>query len=205
MSTVILQPDTKAMDFDQSWEYRSLIGNFNFLEKSTRPDIAYTVHQCARYSASPHARAVRRMGRNLLSTRSMGLTYSPSVHSFNCWADSDFVGNWEKSIAMEDINTARHNQAILQTEIALSTTEAEYISLSTALREFIPLMNILSELKDQLDHDIIKFPTFHCKLFEDNSGAYELATTPKMHARTKHNSTSNITMPEHMWTKSGFH
>ena len=203
LATKILQPDTNAKDFDQSWEYRSLIGKLNFLEKSTRPDIAYAVHQCARFSASPkesHAQAVRRIGRYLLATRNMGLTYCPSEHSFNCWADADFVGNWEKSIALEDINTARSQSGYLityaacpliwtsklQTEIALSTTEAKYISLSTALREVIPIMNILSELKDQLGHNIIKLPTLHCKLFEDNSGAYKLATAPKMRPRTEH-------------------
>jgi hypothetical protein len=68
----------------------------------------------------------------------------------------------------------------------LSTTEAEYISFSTALREVTPLMNLLSELQDQVDHNIITFPTLHCKLFEDKSGAYVLATAPKMRPRTKH-------------------
>ena len=101
---------------------------------------------------------------------------------------------------MEDIKTARSQSGYLitfaacpllwasklQTEIALSTTEAEYISLSTALREVIPLMNLLSELRDNVDQNIITLPTLHCKLFEDNSGAYELATTPKMRPRTKH-------------------
>jgi histone deacetylase 1/2 len=203
LSTKILQPDANGKHFDQSWEYRSLIGKLNFLEKSTRPDIAYAVHQCARFSATPkesHARAVRRIGRYLLATKNLGLTYQPSGHSFHCWADADFVGNWERSIAMEDINTARSRSGYLityaacpllwasklQTEIALSTTEAEYISLSTALREVIPLMNLLSELRDNVDQNIITLPTLHCKLFEDNSGAYELATTPKMRPRTKH-------------------
>ena len=31
----------------------------------------------------------------------------------------------------------------IQTEIALSTTEAEYIALSQSLREVIPMMNLL--------------------------------------------------------------
>ena len=47
-------------------------------------------------------------------------------------------------------------------------------------------MNILQELKD---HGIIKesyVPKVYCKAFEDNSGALELARTPKMRPRTKH-------------------
>ena len=36
----------------------------------------------------------------------------------------------------------------LQTEIALSTTEYEYIALSQAIREVIPFMNIMIEVGD---------------------------------------------------------
>ena len=39
--------------FDNSFHYRSVIGKLNFPEKSTRPDIAYITHQCARYSTNP--------------------------------------------------------------------------------------------------------------------------------------------------------
>ena len=35
----------------------------------------------------------------------------------------------------------------IQTEIALSTTEAEYVGLSQALREAIPLMNLIKEIE----------------------------------------------------------
>jgi hypothetical protein len=101
---------------------------------------------------------------------------------------------------MEDINTAISRSGYLiiyaacpliwaskmQTEIALSTTEAEYISLSKALREVIPIIDILTELKQKVDNDIINLPEVHCQIFEDNSGAYELVTTPKMRPRTKH-------------------
>ena len=52
-STVILQRDLDGDDFSEHWSYRSVIGKLNFLEKSTRPDIAYAVHQCARFSANP--------------------------------------------------------------------------------------------------------------------------------------------------------
>jgi hypothetical protein len=36
----------------------------------------------------------------------------------------------------------------LQTIITLSSTEAEYISLSEALRDMIPLMDLINEFKD---------------------------------------------------------
>ena len=74
----------------------------------------------------------------------------------------------------------------LQTEIALSSTESEYIGISYAMREVIPIMELLKEMKRE------KFPIFktkpkiHCQVFEDNSGALEMAKTHKYRPRTKH-------------------
>ena len=55
----------------------------------------------------------------------------------------------------------------LQTKIALSTSEAEYIALSQALRTGITLMTSDEELSDIFPLYMNK-PVFHCKLFEDN-------------------------------------
>jgi hypothetical protein len=48
----------------ESWSYRSVIGKLNYLEKSSRPDISYAVHQCARFCSNPkveHTAAVKRI------------------------------------------------------------------------------------------------------------------------------------------------
>jgi hypothetical protein len=37
----------------------------------------------------------------------------------------------------------------LQSQVALSTTEAEYIALSQALRDVIPVMNLLQEMRER--------------------------------------------------------
>jgi hypothetical protein len=68
----------------------------------------------------------------------------------------------------------------LQTVFALSTTEAKYIALSTALRNVIPMMDQLSELKDN-SYDVQNKPTVHCKLFEDNLGVLEFAQVVPAH------------------------
>ena len=46
-STVRLGRDIHGEPMDEQWHYCSIIGKLNFLEKSTRVDIAYAVHQCA--------------------------------------------------------------------------------------------------------------------------------------------------------------
>jgi hypothetical protein len=74
----------------------------------------------------------------------------------------------------------------LQTEIALSSTESEYVALSQALREVLPLMGLIKELAANGFDFPTAIPRVHCKVFEDNSGALAMAQTPKMRPRTKH-------------------
>ena len=47
--------DADGADRCQPWNYRSVIGKLMFLANSTRPDIAFAIHQCAHYSANPKA------------------------------------------------------------------------------------------------------------------------------------------------------
>ncbi|KAL7561623.1 hypothetical protein ACA910_001491 [Epithemia clementina (nom. ined.)] len=206
LSTVILHKDEQGKHMNQQAEFhfRSVIGKLNFLEKSTRPDISYAVHQCARFSQAPkesHAKAVKLIGRYLLGTRDKGIVLNPDgSKSFECWADADFSGNWRSKTAHKDpiTSTSRSGWIItfagcpitwaskLQTLTALSTTEAEYISLSTALRDQIHLMELVKEIKSRGIQINCAPPKIFCKAFEDNSGALEMARLPKLRPRTKH-------------------
>ena len=52
-------------DMTPEFHYRCVIGKLNFLEKSMRPDISVSIHQCAHFSEQPnysHAEAVKRIG-----------------------------------------------------------------------------------------------------------------------------------------------
>ena len=67
-STIILSNDSNGKPFQHSFDYRSVVGKLNFLEKSTRPDIAYAVHQCARFCSNPkksHGDAIVHLARYL--------------------------------------------------------------------------------------------------------------------------------------------
>lgn len=72
-------------------------------------------------------------------------------------------------------------------EVALSNTEAEYICISQALRNTIPLMNLLKQIQQKMDQAVHQ-ATLNVRftLFKDNSGALDIARTPKMRPRTKH-------------------
>jgi hypothetical protein len=73
----------------------------------------------------------------------------------------------------------------MQTEIALSTTEAEYIVLYQSMREVLPIMWLLQEAHDHGIPVLTNPPKIHCKDFEDNAGAIEIAKETKMRPRTK--------------------
>ena len=71
--------------------------------------------------------------------------------------------------------------------IALSTTEAEYVALSMAMRDVIYFMNLIDEMKNfGITLPGVPNPTTTRRVFEDNVGALELANTPKLRPRTKH-------------------
>jgi hypothetical protein len=200
-STVLGEfPDSKP--FDRHFHYRSIIGKLAYLE-TTRMDISYPVHQCARFSENPkeeHGKAVKHIGRYLLKTRKMGTIFNPNDEQFTVYADADFSGNWKPDEAEGNSDTAKSRTGFvivfmncviswkskLQTEVALSTTEAEYIALSQALRKTIPIMQLVNEMKELGYPLMTVLPTVKCTLFEDNSGALTLARAPAMRPRTKH-------------------
>ena len=104
------------------------------------------------------------MARYLKGTRNKGMIYRPELsHGLEIFFDADFSGNWEKNEAPtdRDIARSRHGYFIiytgcsivwksqLQTKIASSSTESKYIELSYALREAIPIMELLKEIQQE--------------------------------------------------------
>jgi hypothetical protein len=173
-----------------------------YLSTSTRPDIAFAVHQCARFSIAlkrVHEIAVRRIIRYLKGTKTKGYILRPSTaRTLDCYVDADFAGLWTSENSHSPISVKSRTGYIitfascpflwsskLQTEIALSTTEAEYIAMSQATRDLIPMRALLHEFSQAIKlivGDTITYST----IFEDNQGCVELANAPKLCPRTKH-------------------
>ena len=78
-------------------------------------------------------------------------------------------------------------QSKLLQEVCLSTTEAEYSSLSHALRSLISIRRLLRELVETLNiNDSNKPPTIRARAFEDNASALQLATSHRLTNRTRY-------------------
>jgi hypothetical protein len=58
--------------------------------------------------------------------------------------------------------------------------------MSQSLRDVIPIMGLLQEMRERNFIVLCTEPYVYCKVFEDNSGALELARLPKLRPRTKH-------------------
>jgi hypothetical protein len=202
-ATEILHADTAGPEREHGWNYRTIIGMLTYLSTSTCPDIAFSVHQCARFSVAPkrlHEIAVRRIVRYLKGTKDQGYILQPSSthHNLDCYVDADFAGLWSSANSQDPISVKSRTGYIItfascpvlwsskmQSEIALSTTEAEYIALSQATRDLIPMRALLLEFS-QATKLIVGNTITHSTIFEDNRGCVELANAPKLRPRTKH-------------------
>jgi hypothetical protein len=95
LSSKILSRHSESEDFNNWFNYRSVIGKLNYLEKSTRSDISYITHQCARFTSNPkvkHAQALKYLGRYLKETRKMGTILKPvQGMDLEVYVDAAFV------------------------------------------------------------------------------------------------------------------
>jgi hypothetical protein len=202
--------------YNLALNYRSAIGKLNYVGLTSRPDIVFAVHQLAKYLADPrepHGEALLYLICYLKKTHDIGIRFSPrSNRGFDCYCDADFAGNWNRSLAPFDPSTAKSRSgwivfytgcpviwaSKLQSQVAMSTTEVEYIAMSQSLRDVLPIMFLVNEIKTYGFTVILTIPNVFCKVFQDNSGALELARFPKLHPRTKHINTCYHHFREHV-------
>ena len=201
----ILTKDNDGEERQETWNYRSVVGMLNYLVSCTQPDLAYSVHQCARFCGQPkrsHEQAVKRVLRYLQFLKrnnSQGIVFRPDKSkSIDTFVDASFAGEWNTEWSDEPSSVMSRTGYVicyancpviwsskLQTEIALSTTESEYIALSQSLRDVLPLIGLLRELQQSIPFEPTT-PKIHCTIHEDNQGCIDLVETPKMRPRTKH-------------------
>ncbi|XP_038992978.1 uncharacterized protein LOC120116622, partial [Hibiscus syriacus] len=165
--------------------YRSMIGSLLYLTAS-RPDIMFSVCLCARFQSCPkesHLLAVKRIFRYFKDTPSLGLWY-PRDSSFNLHAFSDADYGGCKIDRKSTSGTCQFLGNMLiswfskkQNCVALSTTEAEYISAGSCCAQVL-------WMKQQLFDYGIEVGTIPIKC--DNTSAICLTKNPIQHSRTKH-------------------
>jgi hypothetical protein len=188
LSSSMAPKDDSERDYMVDKPYRNAVGALNYLATSTRPDISYTVGKLARFGANPgpsHWKAVLHLFRYIKGTLDIQLVYNrdDSTDSFTTFSDSDHGGDVDNGKSTGGYLVKFAGGAIswgskLQSIVALSSTEAEYIAAVDAGKEMLWMRNILQEFGEQIDGS--------SPLFLDNQSALCVSRNPEHHGRMKH-------------------
>ncbi|GJS27282.1 retrovirus-related pol polyprotein from transposon TNT 1-94 [Tanacetum coccineum] len=156
-----MSSDTKLMKDEEcesvdSTKYRGMIGSLLYLTAS-RPDIMFSVCLCARFQEAPktsHLEAVKRIFRYIKGTTHLGLWYPKGTGIETVvYADSDHAGDYVDRKSTSGICTfvgycLTSWFSKKQTALAISTTEAEYVSAKNACQQALWLKQAL------IDYDV---------------------------------------------------
>jgi hypothetical protein len=173
-----------------------------YVAGNSRPDIAFAVHQTARFSHDPkqsHSVAIKRIVRYLIGTQGKGLIFRPTKDwKINCFVDADFCGLWGSEDPDDPIVSKSRTGYIvtlagcpllwsskLQTETSVSTMMAEYVALSAAMRELLPLKRLVKAVAKVVTGDDNVQVITKSDVFEDNNGALTVATLPRITPQSK--------------------
>ena len=196
-----------------------MVGMLLCLFGNSRLDIAFAVNQAAQFSHDPkdsHAIAIKRIVRYLIETKDCELVFKPSLDwKADCYLDADFCGLWgSEGPNYSNVTKSRTGYVVLlagcplswksflQTETSVSMIMAEYMALSTAMRDMLPLKRLVKTIvKVITGDDNVKVIT-KSDLFEDNNGAVLLATLPWITSQSKFFAVKLHFFCEHVKTES---
>ena len=185
---IALVPNPEDNKINRSNDYARLLGELQYISNASRPDITYEVNRLASYTGNPslqHYTTIKRILRYLSGTRTHRITYKAMPDN------TDFMGFTDAVYANADESRLTIGYVFLTGGAAitwsskrlsltsLSSTQAEYVALSEAVREACWLRNLYTELG--LLHE--DHPT---TIVGDNEGSIALAHNPQFHKRTKH-------------------
>jgi transposase InsO family protein len=181
------QTDSTVTDDDVGFPYREVVGSLLYISNSCRPDIAQATHFAARFVSNPnrhHVQSVKRILRYLKGTINVGIRFKPSTsYRLEGYADADYVNNLTDARSTSGFvfisNGPLSWKSRRQHLTALSTTEAELIALSEAVKEASWLSSLLKEMK-------LICASYKIPVHEDNAGCLALVTGKRTPARTKH-------------------
>lgn len=166
--------------------YQEAIGSIMYAAQLTRPDVCFAISTLSRFNQNPgraHWTAVKRVLRYLKGTVDAKLTYSrngnPEIIGY---CDADYANDINDRRSTTGYVFVLYGAAISwnakkQPTVALSTTEAEYMSMCAATQEAIWLRTLHNDL----------FPSKNETLLNcDNKSAICIASNNMYSNRTKH-------------------
>ncbi|GJZ97121.1 hypothetical protein Tco_0669455 [Tanacetum coccineum] len=184
MATAKIDADLQGTLIDKT-KYHSMIGGLVYLNAS-RPNIAFVTFVCARYQArqtKKHLKEVKQIFRYLRQTINMGLWYSKDIgFELIAYSDADHAG------CNDDCKSTSGGIQFLGDKLVswsskkqdcttMSTTEAEYVSLSACCAQVICMRTQLLDYGFRYN----KIP-----MYCDSKSTIVISCNLVQHSRTKH-------------------
>jgi transposase InsO family protein len=166
--------------------YAEAVGALMYICSTTRPDLSVSVSLLARVMSKPttrHWNYLKNVMRYVSATKHLGITYGTTSTGLLGYTDSDYASCKDTRKSRSGSVFILYGGAVtwsskLQTVIATSTAEAEYIAAANAARDAIWLKRICKDLDVKTDQAV--------PLYADNQSAIHMATNSADTARTKH-------------------
>jgi hypothetical protein len=162
-----------------------------YLVKHSRPDIANAVRQLSKVldgSTEASYKEMLRVIKYVLDTKTLGLKFEPTMTKGEPWdivvyTDSDYASDPVSRRSVSGYIIYVHGVPICwkskaQQSVTLSSTEAEWVALSEAIKEVIFLINLLGSMRI-----IVQLPVI---VRVDNVGAIFMSENLTTTSRTKH-------------------
>lgn len=180
--------------------YQEAIGCIMYAAQISRPDVCFAVSVLSRYNNNygrAHWAAVKRVFRYLKGTIDYKLIFSSKQNDEMVgYCDADWASDLDKRRSTTGYVFLSQGAAISwtcrrQPTIALSSTEAEFMSMVAAIQEALWLKRFETEIFLEASKTIL--------LYCDNQGALSLAKNRNYHARTKHIDVRKYFIQEHLY------
>lgn len=182
--------------------YMSLVGSLMYAAVCTRPDISYAVGKLSQFNSCYtefHWLTAKHVLRYLKGSLHRGILYqSCSDVTLRGYADADYA-NDKASRRLVTGYLFTYSPSIIswksrrQRTVALSTTEAEYMSISDCSRHALWIKKVFEELNVSLaPNSVIKdsisvySSNDAISIFNDNNGTIILTKDPVINDRSKH-------------------
>lgn len=165
--------------------YQEIVGSLMYLAMCTRIDLAYAISQLSQCNMCPTDEAwtaANRALKYLRGTSNFSLCFRRTGKPLTAYADSDWANSSDRKstsgFILELAGAPISWESRKQRVVALSSTEAEYISISEACKEVVFTHNLFVELVPEVKPPVT--------IYNDNQSSHFLVNDDSRKRRTKH-------------------
>ena len=182
LSSALSPQSDDDVDYMSRVPYSSTVGSLIYAMVCLHLDLSYAVSRYMENPVKEHWKAVQWIFRYLCDFIDVYLYFGKTRDVVVGYVDSDFVGDLDKRRSLTGYvfivgSCAISWKVTLQTIVALSTTEAEYMAITKACKEAIWLKGLFGELSDNLQITMV---------FCDSQSVIFLTKDHMFRQKTKH-------------------